>query len=334
MNTTIKLRGVRCLLATIFVTLIALPASWAGSAFSKIVVFGDSLNDRGNMVQFTGGVFPSPATGYAFGRQSNGPVWVEYLASRLGMADDVVNYAVVGAMTKPTLDFPTGNVWSDTFPGLEGTDVASQVLDYLADARGQADPDALFILEGGANDFPRVVDPAVIISNLMESLLTLEASGARHVLLVNLPDIGRTPRVILGEMYGLIPVGTAAFLSAVSDLLNQGLVGAVAAYSAPSVTVTFADINGFMETVASNPSAYGLVEVQMPYVLFGAPAGADPATWLFWDDLHPTTRGHEIFAEEVLSDLVDNYSRTNGSGKVKSGLKTIRDLLKGKIPLN
>lgn len=324
-------RGVRFLFAALLVSVVAAPTGWAGSAFAKIVVFGDSLNDRGNMVQFTAGVFPNAPT-YAYGRQSNGPVWVEYLARRLGLADETINYAVVGAMTKPAPGFPTGNVWSDTFPGLEGTDVATQVRDYLTEAHGMADADALYVLEGGANDFPRVADPAVIISNLMESLLTLEAGGARHILLVNLPDIGKTPRVILGEMFGLLPVGTAGYLSAVCDQLNVALLGAVVAASSSAATVTLADINGFVEIVAANPSAYGLVEVQMPYLMLGA--GADPATWLFWDDLHPTTRGHQIFAEQALSDMIDRYSTTKGNGKVKVGLKTLKDVLKGKIPMN
>src|SRR3954468_5021943 len=41
---------------------------WSASAFEHLVVFGDSLSDTGNA-----------------GRFSNGPVWVEYLADRLGL---------------------------------------------------------------------------------------------------------------------------------------------------------------------------------------------------------------------------------------------------------
>ena len=118
---------------------------------------------------------------YALGRQSNGLLWVEYLAGRLGMADRLLNYAVVGALTKPAPGFPTGNVWSDTYAGLQGTDVASQVLDYLGDCQGRADPAALFILEGGANDFPRVANPAVIVGNLRSSTARCSrASAARR----------------------------------------------------------------------------------------------------------------------------------------------------------
>jgi outer membrane lipase/esterase len=316
---------VRSFAVTLLLLVLAIPALSAGTAFSKIVVFGDSLNDRGNMVQFTGGAFPNAPT-YTYGRQTNGQVWVEYVAARLGMADKVVNYAVVGAMTKPTAGFPTGNVWSDVFPGLEGTDVLSQVGDYLTDANGAADPAALYVLEGGANDFPRVADPRVIVFNLVQCLLALEQSGAKHIMFVNLPDIGKTPRVILGEQMGLLPAGTAAFVSGACNQLNQALAGAAAAVSPADVTLTIADIYGFMGAVTQNPAAYGFVEVQLPYLLAGA--NADPATWLFWDDLHPTTRGHEVLAERAISELLETYSPSNGKASAQGAVNALRGLVR------
>ena len=108
---SIPLHSARHFLVTLLVSLVTITVSSAATAFSKIVVFGDSLNDRGNMAAFTGGAFPN-APVYVYGRQSNGPLWVEYLASRLGMANNLDNYAVVGAMTAPAPGYPTGNVWS------------------------------------------------------------------------------------------------------------------------------------------------------------------------------------------------------------------------------
>jgi hypothetical protein len=136
------------LLAAIVLSVLTIQTAAAGTGFSKVVVFGDSLNDSGNMLQFTNGVFPAPPD-YASGRESNGPVWVEYLAQRLGLGDKIANYAVIGALTKPTLEFPTGNVWSDTFTGLEGTDVTNQVLDYLG--KGNIGKGAIKSLDGLVN---------------------------------------------------------------------------------------------------------------------------------------------------------------------------------------
>src|SRR4051812_28226716 len=148
-----KIPGARLLLASAVLLVSAAHAIADGTAFSKIVVFGDSINDTGNLTRLTNGAFPNAPT-FTYGRQTNGPVWVEYLAEDLGLANKLLNYAVVGAMTKPAPGFPTGNVWSDTYTGLEGTDVASQVSEFAADVRGHADPCALYVLEGGSNDFP------------------------------------------------------------------------------------------------------------------------------------------------------------------------------------
>jgi phospholipase/lecithinase/hemolysin len=260
------------------------------------------------MVALTNGAFPAPPT-YAWGRQSNGPVWHEYLAASLGLSDAVLNYAVIGAMTAPAPGYPTGNVWSDTFPGLEGTDVTSQVLEYLSDVGGVADPEALYVLQGGSNDFPRVANPGIVVPHLAQLFGILQASGARHIMVMNLPDPGKTARVILAEEMGAIPPGTGAYFSSVAALINSALVATLDSMAATGVTIIHADAYMFLNNVATAPDDYGMINVRYPYLLFGA--GTDPAAWLFWDDLHPTTRGHEIFADEVLVTMLRAYSPRN-----------------------
>ncbi len=327
----ITLRGARLMLAAFALPLLAIPAAAAATAFSKIVVFGDSVSDRGNLVQFTHGVFPN-VPNYAYGRQSNGPVWVEYLASRLSMAGKIQNYAVVGAMTKPAPGFPTGNVWSDTFTGLEGTDIATQVLDYIGDSRGKADPAALHILQGGANDLPRIANPLVLVTNLVESFVALQTAGAKHIVVVSLPDIGKTPRVILGERFGVLPAGSTVQYSAATAQLNGYLAYLIAMAKAPDVTVTLADMWGFVNEVAAHPAVYGMVETQLFFLGFGG--SANPATWLFWDDLHPTTRGHQIFAEAAIDSLVKTYSPRQGQGDGKGVVNSLRGLVPQPAPKN
>ncbi len=63
--------------------------AWSAPAFEHLVVFGDSLSDTGNA-----------------GRFSNGPVWVEHLADRLGLKLSPSqrggsNFAVGGARLDP-----------------------------------------------------------------------------------------------------------------------------------------------------------------------------------------------------------------------------------------
>lgn len=307
------------LFMAVFVFLAALQSTYAKSAFSKLVVFGDSLNDRGNMAQFTGGVFPAPPN-YVYGRQSNGPVWVEYLAQRLELSTQIENYAVVGALLNVRPGYPTGNVWSDTFSGLEGTDVLNQIFDYLSGASWQADPDALYIVEGGANDFIRVADPSVIVPDLLQAVVMLEMYGAKHIIVVNLADLGKTPRAIIAYELGLLPPGvTPATLSAGAAMINQAVLTYLPAYTFPSARITIADMYGFLGRVTATPSAYGFTQTQQPYLLYGG--NSNPAAWLFWDDYHPTTRGHELFAKDVINSLVRTYSPSHGTvgnGQVES----------------
>ncbi len=63
------------------------PRGWGVAAAvaltpSRVVVFGDSLSDIGNIDDATLGVVPGRT--YYNGRFSNGPAWVERLASDLG----------------------------------------------------------------------------------------------------------------------------------------------------------------------------------------------------------------------------------------------------------
>jgi thermolabile hemolysin len=54
------------------------------------------LDDGNGVYKLSDGTFPPPP--YFEGRFSNGPVWVEYLSKKLGLAS--VNYAAGGATIK------------------------------------------------------------------------------------------------------------------------------------------------------------------------------------------------------------------------------------------
>src|SRR5262245_56075618 len=64
-------------------------AAAAAGPFSKLFVFGDSLSDIGNVAQGRAAipflVDPTPRPYYYNGRFSNGPIYVEALASGLGL---------------------------------------------------------------------------------------------------------------------------------------------------------------------------------------------------------------------------------------------------------
>src|SRR4051794_37120522 len=61
------------------VLLLAPVASALGAPYTGVTVFGDSLSDVGNVFAVTGGTLPYPS-----GRFSDGPIWIDRLASNLG----------------------------------------------------------------------------------------------------------------------------------------------------------------------------------------------------------------------------------------------------------
>lgn len=115
---------------------------------------------------------------------------------------------------------------------------------------------------------------------------------------------------------GLLPPGvTPATLSAGAAMVNHAVLAYLPGCTLPGVKVTLADMYGFLGLVTATPSAYGFTQTQQAYLISGD--NGNPAEWLFWDDYHPTTRGHELFAKDVIATLVRTYSP--GKGKVGNG---------------
>ena len=59
-------------------------ATTVGGNYNRIIVFGDSYSDNGNVFKLTNGKYPN-AVRYFRGRFSDGPVWSEYFARNFGI---------------------------------------------------------------------------------------------------------------------------------------------------------------------------------------------------------------------------------------------------------
>ena len=280
------------------------PANATAPAYSGIVAFGDSLSDNGNFAALAGGVFPGPAYGYAQGRFSNGPVAVEYLAQSLGIG--LTDFAVGGARTGPSLDSSSDNYADDSgeaaafgLPAnyFNGTGVRAQVDAYLAATHGTADASALYFVWAGPNDF---FLPASLINsqtsanalgNLQLSITALYDAGARSFLVPNMANLGLTP-ALLAE--GSLASGVATYRSVEYNTGLALMLGQLAQNLAGAQFHT-ADVFSLLNSAGVNPGQYGLTDVTTPcQTLAGCPA--DPAGYLFWDDVHITTAGHQIVA--------------------------------------
>lgn len=283
------------------------PAFAGSTPFSRIVVFGDSLSDTGNLYLLSGGYPPAP---YAEGRFSNGPLWIEYLAEKMGMqVSPEDNYAVAGATTGHD-NFNDG-LFGMVYPGLQ--DQLDAFLGTLP-ASG-ADPHALYVVWIGANDFfvalGTGVEPEELVGtgveNTVHALQALWQAGARHILVVNVPDLGITP-------FGL-GSGIGGSISALSFAYNQALASALQSLADAGIPTIQVDAFSTLGAMVSSAEQFGFTNVTEPFLL----TGGDPAGFVYWDIVHPTTRGHEVLAEAARVSLIEYYLE-HGSGAVPPAL--------------
>jgi phospholipase/lecithinase/hemolysin len=255
------------------------------AGFTQIVAFGDSLIDTGNLFAATG----QPPAPYFDGRFSNGPIWVEYLAVRLGVAAPA-----------PSLNGGMDYAWggAETGTGLSTIGVPninSQVADFLAAHTLGASQ--LVVIDGGANDFFNgQTDPSVPVANLVAAITALAGAGGRTFLVQNLPQLGMIP-----ASQGL-PQDRRDALNALTlaydSLLNSSLAQL---RSTLGVTIGEVDLDRFLTDARADPSAYGFTNTTTSALDDGVVSGAG---YLFWDDVHPTTVGHQFIGDLAFAAVV------------------------------
>lgn len=275
----------------------------AQRTFSSYFFFGDSLTDNGNTFFYTG----QPPAPYVGGRFSNGPTFAEYLRSGLTAVTAApssqktnINFAFAGATA-------TG---STPVPASLGVQLS------LYQSRGiTASPNDLFVVLAGANDILNGVQVAAnqnatamsgigvgASTAVASSVQSLASFGAKNILVLNLPDISKTPRFTTGS-----GVAAASLVQNASYAFNNDIKGRIAGLSlAADVNVTVFDLSAVLQTILSNPQRFGFSVTNQEYVgilLAGGNPG-DVNNYVFWDGIHPTTKTHQIFAN-VLTEVLN-----------------------------
>ena len=264
----------------IFLSILALclASSWPATAlaFDRIVVFGDSLSDNG------------PADGYGLRVSSNGRVWADYFAARLGVG--LLDMAYTSAQTDyhPATDSAKwGFCW--------------QVAEYLNTMR-PASGDTLYIIWiGGTDLLKRTGDPRPVIdkavTNIVIGIDRLTDAGARHILVLNLPNLGLTP-MMNGRNLHMNGQGLSAKFvdnpdggTRMAAAFNAALERALAPYRN---TVNLFEVDVFALTnrfVAAKvfDNATHMLMVNLP----------TDESYMFWDTHHPTDDAHRRIAAAV-----------------------------------
>ncbi len=283
----------------------ALPAVAEQGQFSRTVFFGDSLSDAGYyrpvLIQSIG---PS---GGLVGQSTTNPgfVWAQHLAEHYGTngaangnGQTGDNYAVSGA-----------RVAVDTLGALGPTpSTATQVQRHLAG--GRADPDALYTLWTGANDVFAIAAGAPAEATLASAVTaqvglvgTLQAAGARYIMVPTLPDMGQTPAA---RAQGAVAQGQ---LTALATAYNGALYNGI---NSAGLRVIPLNTFGFLQEVIANPGEFGFRNVTAPACTVAQSITCNPGTlvaadaasaYLFADGVHPTTGGHRALADFAISVL-------------------------------
>lgn len=299
------------------------PKSFAQAPmFTKVVVFGDSLSDTGNIAHRTRDEvlfsYPSGNFNYSDYRFTNSSdttpdsdtyvgVWHEQVAHTFlhlpiatNSLDGGANYAFGGATTvngssdRTVINNPSPFGGGDFEITIDN--MGKQVDDYLAGST--PDPNALYMLWGGGNDLfddsssANVIATSARVRALIQRLAT---AGARKFLVPNVPPLGSIPNYV-GQTAKVVSLDAAS--AAYRPRLNADLNATINALAGQGIAVTLYRVDVWLSTVRilAEPSKYGFTNVRDSAQF---DTSADPDKFLFWDNIHPTTAGHFQIAAEA-----------------------------------
>lgn len=292
------------LIAVLLLGMVA-PPNASATHYTSLYAFGDSLSDIGSNPSAALSIFNllggscdpgHPCPPYFDGRYSNGPVASEYLADLIlpggGQPTNYISFAVSGSTTGIGNYGDGGTATSSGFFGVPG--MAQQLGSYLpVAAPGPVDPDALYMVWGGANDFLTEDDPFAAAGRIASYVGDLASIAARTILVPNVPDLSLTPYIQANP--GLIPIARGFSLAFNATLASQ-LDNVSAMF--PDTRIIEYDVFALFNDVIADPAAYGFSNVTQACLLVMC---ANPDEFLFWDDFHPTTRAHAIIASGFTS---------------------------------
>jgi phospholipase/lecithinase/hemolysin len=325
---TLKTMGHRsralCMSFSLMLLLVVAQSTYAGdTAYSGLVVFGDSLSDPGNVYALTGQQSvapydePVPTFPYAIGGNhfSNGKTYVERLARSLHL--NVTAKATFNPEIVRATNYAVGAARARVGGPPRLLDLTGEVNAFLSDFGMSAPSDALYVIWIGGNDIRDALEAAFVDQTLATSFAILEAAllgeatnigslaaaGATDFLVLNAPNLAVAPAV---TALGPQAIGAAMMFSAgYNNGLSDALDGLQLIF--PNIEITRFDTFAFLTTVAANGAAFGLPQTMVPCLTFFVLEDAvcdKPKEYMFWDAVHPTTATHKLLARKVEKALI------------------------------
>jgi phospholipase/lecithinase/hemolysin len=316
-----------------------MPANAKIKSLSNLFAFGDSLSDSGNSKSVSQSAigFTFPPAPYFDGRFSNGPVALEYLWQIFNpgntnfknslSGNNGTNYAIGGSssglqnyleLNPPVISAGLSSAYSQKGNAWQLNSFASKGQTFDPNTSlfsvwffpndlfwyNNSTPNSLPGTFAGASGpliappggYSDVVDNAV--SNIVGTITKLaDDYGARHFLVPNSPLIGNTPEFSANpSLQALLNQLSAGFNSALQANLNQ------LSSQRPDLDIIQFQTDDIQQEILNNPSIFGFTDVTTRCINNANCAtntGDAAKEWFYWDGTHPTTTGHQIFAQRI-----------------------------------
>jgi len=311
---------------SLFVFLFIMLYGKAFAEYNAVVAFGDSLTDHGGLQSYIGLYDPIENPYGAFNVWSNGDTWVEYFADELGATLD--NNAIAGATTYGHENEAIQEMSDDG--DLPNLGLVGQVNTYIDSSPTFIPSTTLFTIWIGGNDlleFSRgeayTNDPVTLItnpvhlitramSNIQTAITNLHSEGAVNFLILNLPDLGSTPRFIN------LSDNEQAAATAMSTSYNGALSTLVSNLRSnmPGVTIHYFDVFTYLNNMIDDDVFDNTTDTYMTLDEDGNYTGGTngPAEdYLFWDMIHPMTKAHEYLGLEVADTVLAEEAEEDDS---------------------
>ncbi len=307
-----------------------MPQSSALPTYSALYAFGDSLSDAGNLSILTaptGTTRPvsppyysqkyGPVSASVF---SNGPTWVQDVSTALGLGLGTLAPSLAGGTDYAYGGAVTGAAPENTDPGVLAISLPTQLAQFKAQVPTPP-ANALYTVSIGANDLfgilantglsaqQQTADVDAAVANEISFVQQLIGGGAKTLLVLNVPDLGKIPDVTTRQpQTGTAPTAVDTEATQLSGAYNAALGSQLAAVaSASGARIQVVDANTLLDAAIANPAAYGLNNVTAPVYsgdngsfnsdALAASGAAAQDQYLFFDRVHPTETGHGAIAD-------------------------------------
>lgn len=246
--------------------------SGTAQSFTNIVSFGDSFTDNGYI------------DGHGFNRDTNGQVWVEYLADMIN-CPQVDNRAWGGARTD-----------NGHFLGFDWSGFNWQIDRFNLTTEPE---ETLITVWIGVNDYwDNKDDPSNSVANIKDGMGKLIDKGGKYFVVFNNFDLTLAPGYgAETEYHYLVPEVqklTLRFNQELHSMLFDKLKGLLQAH--PDIEIYYIDIYTFMNNLVSTNQFN-----EDPWK--GSYQFPDPKKFLWYDEWHPMTSCHKLIGELVFKEV-------------------------------